>query len=196
MTTIAARREKYNWRVFSAWLVSSFVGMALSMLAALTLMWSVAGAIGPAAGETTALLAGGAIFGLGLGLGSGLLPGLALRQRLGGLGRWLAASLVAGAAGGAAVFPLAISQGTSEPGWAVLVALGAVLGLRQWLALRGRVARAGWWVLASALAVGTGLAVGFQLGGAGREAIAIGGMALVYALISAATIGWILAEGD
>jgi hypothetical protein len=172
--------------------------MAVCLFGAFTLMWSVAGALEPAAGETAAVAAGGAVFGLGLGLGTGLLPGLVLRQRLGGLNRWLAGSLFAGAAGGALIFPLALSSAPGEPGLLVvagLAALGAVIGLGQWLALRGRVGRAAWWVPASAVALAAGLFVTLQLGGEGREVQAIGGFALVYGLITASVIGWLLAEG-
>jgi hypothetical protein len=96
------------------------------------------------------------------------------------------------------LFPLVIRQDIGSPavGATVFMALGAALGLGQWLALRGRVARAGWWVLASTVAVGAGMAVGLQLGGEGREALAIGGMALVHGLISAGAMGWLLSEGD
>ena len=41
-----------------------------------------------------------------------------------------------------------------------VAALGALLGLFQWLVLRHHVPRAGWWVLANALAWIAGLAVG------------------------------------
>jgi hypothetical protein len=197
MTTIATQRAGYNWRAFGAWLLASFVGMAVCLFGAITLMWGVAGALEPAAGETVAFAAGGAVFGLGLGLGAGLLPGLVLRQRLVGLNRWLAGSLLAGAVGGALVFPFALNQtqAPGDPGWMTIALLGAALGLGQCLALRGRVARAGWWVPASAVAVAAGLFTALQLGGEGREAQAIGGFALVYALITASVMGWLMAEG-
>ena len=63
---------------------------------------------------------------------------------------------------------------------------GLVAGILQWLALRGQVARAGWWVLASTLgwAVGLGLAVavGRALGWmvAGALGGAITGVALIW----------------
>jgi hypothetical protein len=195
MTTIATQHSAYNWRIFGAWLLASFVGIAICMLGAFTLLWGVAAAVEPVGGETAAFVAGGAVFGLGLGLGAGLLPALVLRQRLGGLNRWLAGSLLAGAAGGALVFPIALAQEAGEPGLMLIAALGAALGLGQWLALRGRVARAGWWVLASTIAVGAGMLVALQLGGEGREAQAIGGFALVYGLITASVMAWLLAEG-
>jgi hypothetical protein len=37
--------------------------------------------------------------------------------------------------------------------------------------------------------------VALQLGGEGREAQAIGGFALVYGLITASVMAWLLAEG-
>jgi hypothetical protein len=171
------------------------MGVAL----AFTTMWSVIGAIEPAAGEMAAIAAGGAVLGLGLGLGAGLLPGLALGRRLGGFSRWLAGSLAGGLAAGVVVFPVALANDTNPAGPAVLVVLGlvgALIGVGQWLALRRRVARAGWWVAASAAALMASMAVAFGLGGEGREGQAIVACALVYALISAGVMGWLLADGS
>jgi hypothetical protein len=195
MTTIAAAPSGYNWRAFGAWLLASFAGMAVCLFGGFTLMWGVAAVLEPVAVQTATFAASGAVFGLGLGLGAGLLPGLVLRQRLGGLNRWLAGSLLAGAAGGTLVIPIALAQAPGEPGLMVMGGLGAALGLGQWLALRRRVPRAGWWVLASTVAVAAGLFTALQLSGEGREAQAFGGFALVYGLITASVMGWLLAEG-
>jgi hypothetical protein len=42
-------------------------------------------------------------------------------------------------------------------------ATGVVIGLAQWLALRRRVALTPWWIAATALGMGTGLALGIAL---------------------------------
>lgn len=196
MATITLPRQGYNWRVFGAWLALSFVGMAASLWVAVPLMWRVAGVVERSSSERLAVLAAGAVLGLGLGAGSGLLPGLVLRGKASGLARWWAGSLLAGAAGGAAVMALAAGRGFDQAAWALLGGVGVAIGLGQWLALRGQAARAAWLILGSSVAVGAGFGVALPLGGEGREALAIGAFALVHALISASAMGWILAEGE
>ena len=54
------------------------------------------------------------------------------------------------------------SEGLEVLAYAVFMALGgAVTGILQWLVLRGKVSRAGWWVLAST--VGWGLSMGMSI---------------------------------
>jgi len=83
--------------------------------------------------------------------------------------KWVPASAVTVGAAGVALWPAIWAQ---APAWVVFGALavggavgsvvaGAVVGTAQWLILRRRVHRGGWWVLASAV----GLAVGWMAGG-------------------------------
>jgi len=103
-------------------------------------------------------------FGIGLGIGVGLLQWLVLRRRVSGVGWWVLAS-AAGSYGmmqaGFTGYSEIVWMSYDSPfGWAGVVALsGAVTGTLQWLVLRGQVSRAGWWVLASTLGWGLGMAV-------------------------------------
>ncbi len=71
-------------------------------------------------------------------------------------------------------------------------ALGALVGMIQWLALRTRLPRSGWWVLASAVGATLGLAAGEAAGGLGGVALNIA----VLAAITGATLVWLLRVED
>ena len=83
----------------------------------------------------------------------GIAQWLILRRQGHKVGWWVVASIVGFAIG----FPLTktlfgeLSSGLLVAGGAGAV-VGAIAGALQWLVLRGQVVRAGWWVLASALA--------------------------------------------
>ena len=95
--------------------------------------------------------------GLGIGTGVGVAQWLVLRERIARAGWWLVASVGGGVVGGlvSAGMILGAYVGAGQiMGDVVAVILGWVLvgvgmGAAQWLVLRGYVARAGWWVLAS-----------------------------------------------
>jgi len=83
----------------------------------------------------------------------GIAQWLILRHQVNKMGWWVVASIVGFMIG----FPLTktlfgeLSSGLVVAGGAGAV-VGAIVGALQWCVLRGRVGRAGWWVLASALA--------------------------------------------
>ncbi len=76
---------------------------------------------------------------------------------------WVLASAVGYVAG----FP----QNFLVAGVAVAVLWGAVVGVSQWLVLRGKISRAGWWVLASTVGWFVGLFVGSVVGRAVGELV-------------------------
>jgi hypothetical protein len=149
------------------------------------LRWALATAAGETFGFAIPALAGGAAFWLALdqiamsallalaGLGEGALLGLAqwlaLRAALPELAgrRWVLAT--AGAAGLAWALAMTLvtlgERGALGPTALALLAvpLGAVflcsIGGAQWLVLRHHVARAGWWILANAIAWPLGVAI-------------------------------------
>jgi hypothetical protein len=50
-------------------------------------------------------------------------------------------------------------------GWGLMAVLGAFIGAAQWLMLRGRVSRAGWWIPATAAGLWAGTTLAFRLTG-------------------------------
>lgn len=100
--------------------------------------------------------------GVGMGAGVGLLQGRFLKPWLGSSGRWWL-STTAGMGGPFVFHDLVESVGLDAPYSLPLhVAAGALLvGLLQWLQLRRRVPRSGWWVPVNL--VGWGLPVGLLL---------------------------------
>ena len=144
---MTVERSQVGWGFWLGWVLASTVGMFAGFTAgffSLALTADVLDVLGDWSFELA--------WGIMIGIGVGILQWLVLRRRVSGVGWWVLAS----AAAGAVIF-LAENIGYSESlsfgallRYAVVVALsGAVAGILQWLVLRGKVSRAGWWVLAS-----------------------------------------------
>lgn len=97
--------------------------------------------------------------GVVIGVAVGILQWLVLRRRINRAGWWILASIIGFAVG--KFGGDAIAQAVSGPvGFGLSgAAIGASLGMAQWVVLRRHVAQAGWWVLASALAWAVGWAI-------------------------------------
>ena len=122
---------------------------------------------------------------LGVAVGcvlSGVLQWLALRRYLARAGLWVLGSLGAAAVVGLVVF--GVGRVDADVGWiAGAGVFGTVVGVLQWLLLRRRVARAGWWVLASTIGWVVAVPAGGMTGPPGWAAYgAITGTALVWLL--------------
>ncbi len=142
-------RASVKWIVGLWWTLATVVGLAMAML------------IGPRLGGVVnpAIL--------------GLTQWLVLRRYISKAGWWILATTIGGVVAlyiGSAVtfFTTGILwHGAGLVGGAVG---GAILGLAQWLVLRRHVSQAGWWILASAvaLAVGAGWVVNLGISSAFR----------------------------
>jgi hypothetical protein len=88
-----------------------------------------------------------------VGLVVGLAQWIVLRKRIERSELWVLASGIGWAAGRGLVVALFPAEATVLAGGA----LGATLGLAQWLVLRGRVIQSWWWVVVSALSWGMAL---------------------------------------
>jgi hypothetical protein len=98
------------------------------------------------------------------------------------------------------VFPLTktlfgeLSSGLAVAGGAGAV-VGAIVGALQWLVLRGRVARAGWWVLASTLAWMFSTVLGEVAGlAAGEDFVADLLRVILGAALSGVGMVWLLGQ--
>ncbi len=115
----------------------------------------------------------------------GVLQWLVLRRYLRGSVRWIPASL--GAAGVGALVMFGVGAMDADLGLLIGAGLfGTLLGVTQWLVLRGQVASAGWWVLASTV----GWIVAFPLGDLGGPP----GWS-VYGAITGTVLVWLLRRG-
>ena len=181
--------QALDWRVWLWWVLASMVGWAVggyvgvAMGGGLSRGIIVTGYVGVTAGVTVA----------------GALQWLVLRRQVARAGWWVVTGIVSGAVVGILVVVLGWVVGvvgrlvggaawgaswgpdwSAEPGGDVgfvvaVAAGGTVLGVLQWLVLRRRVARAGWWVLAST--------AGWAVLGA------------VYGAITGAVLVWLLRRG-
>ena len=140
-------------------------------------------------------------FGIGLGIGVGLLQWLVLRRRVSGVGWWVLAS-AAGSYGiiqaGFNGYNEIVWMSVDSPfGWAGVVALsGAVVGTLQWFVLRGQVSRAGWWVLASTLGWGLGMAAAIALswGVGANDFVAVALTGAVLGAVTGGVLVWLLRQ--
>jgi hypothetical protein len=181
-----------GWATWIAWVIASAVGLAIGLAVYLPL------AVGLADGmEVVAHTLISASAGAWLGMSVGVAQWLVLRRRDTNPGGWVVASAVGAAVGGTGALVLAglMSQALNTDFVANFVVggafLGGSLGLAQWLLLRQQVARAGWWVLASAVGLSTGLGVG-RIGGAALHDAILGAAGESMARIGATAVFGIL----
>jgi len=171
---------------------------ALATIVGSMLFCATSGTAGPAQHESGFLVALRAIvIGGVLGGGfSGVCQWIVLRRILSKANGWILLTMAGWAtglpmalwAGNGAVQPLLNSPfsilHSSIVSSAALLALGALIGVGQWLILRHGVQRAGWWIVATTVGWGLALLVGRGLGsaalfGAGALIGAVTGTALV-----------------
>ena len=135
-----------GWRFWLKWFLACLAGFVVGIPLFIGLGLLLGDQPGPAVVQDAVT---GVIHGAEFGIAQWLL----LRRQVHKVGWWVVASIVGFAIG----FPLTktlfgeLSSGLVVAGGAGAV-VGAIAGALQWLVLRGRVGRAGWWVLASALA--------------------------------------------
>ena len=184
MNTEGSKSDRGLWL---AWFLASLIGYALGMFLGASMAY---GLFDRDAFDGT--------MGLTLGIVMGTIGGFAqwvvLRERFAGASWWILAS----ALGFATVFSMG---GTVRPnenpamtGVRMAIAFGLVTGIPQWIILRQKVARAGWWVLANFLGLLVG-EMGFPISIAISAATGNDGLSmLVVALVFAAGYGAITAS--
>ncbi len=162
-------RTQVGRRFWLWWMLASTVGLAVG---------GTVGAVGGAVGtfvwgagsknsEVGTVLIGVvivAVSGAVIGASLGIAQRLVLRRQVSRPGRWILASTLGGAASFAIVVAMIVNLNLLDFGFlsvsldseflaasalGTATVLGASLGIAQWLALRRKVSRSGWWVLAS-----------------------------------------------
>lgn len=173
-----------------AWTIASAVGVIVSMVGLLPVMWTYGGSLEGAIGQYPAQIVGGIFFGLGIGATVGIAQWIVLRGRTPEATRWLVGSIVGGVVAGVVAILISVfnDQGENLPVMLLAFAtLGGILGLGQFLAARS-IARNLLWVVASAL----GLMIGWFIPSSMQTAqpLSIVAGALVYGIFTAAALWW------
>ena len=199
-----------GWGIWLGWIAASTVGMFVGFIASFFAIVFIAmlTELVPGLGDVDWL--GDLVFGIGLGVGVGVLQWVVLwifleLQSVGiGAGelKWSVLWQQVSRAGWWVLASVAACYGIINSGFIFIsepfrfdplriigvVALGgAVAGILQWLVLRGKVSRAGWWVLAST--------VGWALGVTVAGAIPWGGDAELLQLVMVAAVMGVVTGG-
>jgi hypothetical protein len=190
-TTVAPHGEgsSVGWSFWLKWFLACLAGfvVGIPLFIGLSLLFG---------DQPGSVVVQDAVTGVIHGAEFGIAQWLILRRHGHKVGWWVGASIVGFMIG----FPLtktlfgALSSGLIVAGGAGGV-VGAIVGALQWLVLRGRVGRAGWWVLASTLA----WMVSAVLGGVGALAAGVDVVAdLLRVILDAALTGvgmvWLLRQ--
>lgn len=191
-------RNRIDWGFVARWVLITTLTTITATAVAFPVLWSVAERLFGLLGEGAAAAVAGILFGalVGLGLGGGQSVALIGRDistaRLllysalgGGLALGLGLGIVAG---------LLSPPGVSDTQSALLFgsALGLGIGTGQWLAMRGRVANAGIWIVITLVAWVAAALVAFPLGGEERYSMALSIMGLIVATVTGLGAAWLL----
>ena len=135
------RRISVDWSVWLQWVFASGLGGAVGFALADAVLDTFSEALYKAMAEIV-------IFGL-LGAAMGTLQWLVLRRHFFQAGWWVAASSV----GGTLIGIIGVFYGSELQVNMVLAygLVGIILGALQWLVLRRRISRSGWWMVVSPL---------------------------------------------
>ena len=169
MATLTLDREQPGWHFWLLWMGASIAGVIVYVLV-IPIVVGVVSVLAPmqqaenlTPEQQWIVIAIRLLGSAALGAALGVAQWLVMRRYLRGAGWWVLATLlgysvplVAGP-----IFPF--PELPRLPGIWMFLAFGVILGILQWLTLRGRVYQAGWWI-----------------------AISIGGWLVAYALIGIA----------
>lgn len=192
MTTITNERTSAGWSLWLQWLIASTAGVVISGLLALSAMWSASEAVANALGETAGFMMLGAMLGTALGAGASIAQLVVVQAYVTRPAGWLLGSLIASLASGS-LGGLLIQTAGWNAGVAIFGALlGLSVGVAQWLALRGQISRAGWWVVANGAGFALFFVVAAGLGGEGRELIALGAGGAVFGAVTGLALAGLL----
>ena len=179
------KREEGFWLL---WMLASTVGVLVGVAASLIMFGFQGGGI---VGEGSPAALGAVV-----GASTGTAQWLVLQRKVPQSGWWVLASTV-GLAVGIAVVPVVLDAVKDGLVYGMVVA-GASIGLAQWLVLRWKVSRAGWWVLASLMGFAVtfyAVGVGGDVGQPGGEAAVLAALGFVsYGAITGGALVWLLRQ--
>lgn len=160
-TTAETEPVPIGWAFWFQWVLATAAGSLLGLAVAAAVLFIPVMTLGMFVNFETLptwivmfVSAGSALGGAAVGTTVGIAQRFVLRRHGVQTRHWILASVVGRIVGGYAstVFALTVCYGGANGAIvAVLLLHGAVVGFAQWLVLRRRVKRAGWWILASAI---------------------------------------------
>jgi hypothetical protein len=152
MSAEVIQTTRPGWRFWLLWMIATVVGAAAGMVLSVPLNLILEVALGtsrtpPWTATETALIAllkgaEGGVMGLGMGLGQWLVFRKHQKQTSG----WVIATGLALFLQGAFRWSLPYETSPSQVRLLTTLSFGLFLGVCQWIVLRGRIARAGWWI--------------------------------------------------
>lgn len=190
-----AEPKQAGWAFGLLWVVASAIGIFLGFIAAFS--------IGTFVSDTMGNIATGVFAGMVLGTGVGMMQWLVLRRRVTKAGWWIPASafgglvLIAAGSGSYLIPKESLSGALAATG--ILVAGGPLMGALQWLVLRNKVGRAGWWIVASTAGWGFIILMVRTTpfgGGDGGAVLAIVAGVTFLASITGGVMVWLLRHSD
>ena len=175
-----------------AWFLASAIGYGIGAVLGMSIAWAI---------FPTGNAANGITLGILMGVTGGYFQWFVLRERIAGAGLWSVAS----ALGLGAALSVLVSADITENYAMALVVFASVIavvsGIPQWLILRRKILRAGWWLLANLLgslvgAAGAGMAVAIgENGNWGLAAIVFGlGFGAGCGAITGVALVWLLRQ--
>lgn len=202
MQTRENRSPKNNWPLYTAWVGLSALSIPIAWGTTMVILSIITALIGGTIqvdGQTHITedyLGAYVLFPL-IGLVTGFFQYLILRQRLGGMGWWVPTTVLGW------ILPITLLrwifffveipflEGSIFIYALFIACIGSLLGMLQWLVLRKRAARTGWWILASAVGWGAVSLVTGKTLSTTADSVAV---AFVPALVTGFAL-WIILEG-
>ncbi len=194
------KQTQFDWVFGLQWLVVVAIGVVTAGMFAFISVWSVGDAVENTLGETASAFITGGLFGAIFALGAGLGSGLLMKKQGMSAGRWIIATVAAGAIGMAVGFTLVFTflDVDTMPevlaGLMIGLSMGLPIGIGQSVLLRKHHFRANEWTVINTLAFTLAMIVAFPLGGEGREWISLAAMGLVYGAATGLGMVWLLAR--
>ncbi len=154
MNTRGIEHRRIGWRFWIYWMLATFAAGLLFLVVSIPLNLAMAAnpvprSAPPSSAVDTAIFVGVMVLSNALlGACLGLTQWLVLKSALAGMRMWIAATTV-GFAIGAFFMLVDIPQLNAVGPVTAVLQFGIVPAIFQWLALRGHVYQAGWWILAT-----------------------------------------------
>jgi hypothetical protein len=152
MLPLRVEHSTVAWRFWIFWMLATLAGGVLFALLSIPINWALAQIV-PQWNTPPSQPGQSVFFLLTMALDNGLLGAvlgwaqwLVLKRERQGLGRWVLATAVGFALGGLLMYANLPGLEALGPAKAVLQ-FGLLPAIFQWLALRGHVYQAGWWIL-------------------------------------------------